>query len=117
MATIELEQPRSRAIPITLATMGALGLSIIFWGTRAPAQIGTDEKVFNTVDALYTAVRMEDGAKLEACAQRLAAYRELGQLPASAAKKLDGIIETARNGKWSSAAETLYYFMRGQKRE
>jgi hypothetical protein len=116
VATIELERPRSRAIPITLCAVAAFGVLIMIWGTRSPAQIGADDAVFHTVDALYTAVRMEDPTKLEACAQRLANYRDAGILPADAAKQLEGIIETARSGKWSIAAETLYYFMRGQKR-
>ena len=34
-----------------------------------------------------------------------------------AAKSLDGIIQTARAGRWQPAAERLYDFMKGQKRE
>jgi hypothetical protein len=79
--------------------------------------MGTSEQVFNTVDALYTAVRNEDEKRLGECEMRLKGYREAGKLPPEAADTLDGIIATARAGKWRSAAESLYEFMKGQRRE
>ena len=60
---------------------------------------------------------MEDAARLGECERRLRGYREAGQLPATAAAYLDDVIRTARAGRWSSAAEALYDFMRGQRRE
>jgi hypothetical protein len=79
--------------------------------------MGTSEQVFNTVDALYTAVRNEDEKRLGECEQRLRGYREAGKLPPDAADTLDGIIATAQKGRWRSAAESLYEFMKGQRRE
>lgn len=82
-----------------------------------PPQMGADEDVFNTVDALYTAVRNQDEKRLTECEQRLKGYRVSGKLPADAADKLDDIIAKAKGGSWETAAERLYDFMRAQRRD
>lgn len=92
-----------------------VGIALHFF-TRPP-QMGTDEDAFKTVDALYTAVRMKDEAKLSQCEARLHAYRDAGKLNASSADFLDSIIATARGGNWSTATERLYEFMSVQRRE
>ena len=51
------------------------------------------------------------------CEGRLHGYRDAGALPAAAAARLDGVIGTAKSGGWQSAAESLYDFMLGQRRE
>jgi len=86
-------------------------------GQRRPPQIGADERVFHTVDALYTAVKSQDVARLADCERRLHTYRDAGALPAAAAARLDGMIGAAKSGRWQSAAESLYDFMLGQRRE
>lgn len=83
---------------------------------RTP-QIGTDEAVFNTVDALFTAVTTKDTKRLEQCASRLAEYRRAGRLPEASAELLDSIIAEARKGGWKPAAERLYDVMLSQRRE
>jgi hypothetical protein len=83
---------------------------------RTP-QIGTDEAVFKTVDALFTAVTSKDAKRLEQCASRLTEYRKSGRLPETSAELLDSIIAQARSGEWKTAAERLYDTMLSQRRE
>ena len=53
-----------------------------FW--NRPPQMGADEDVFHTVDALYTAVTARDPRLVGQCEQRLHAYREADKLPPTA---------------------------------
>ena len=76
-----------------------------------------DEGVFRTVDALFTAVTAKDQKRLADCELRLRGYRESGKLPSAAASELDAIIRKANSGAWLPAAERLYAFMNGQRRE
>ena len=99
MATTEqLREPPSRErvagyVLIGLVAMVAVGVLIAYLG-RAP-QMGADEDVFRTVDALYTAVRMKDEKRIGECETRLHGYRDAGKLPTSAAEFLDDVIAKA----------------------
>ena len=121
MATTNTSTERvSRDRVAVVILLGLVALAVVvglaaYW-IRAP-QMGTDEDVFNTVDALYTAVRNQDEKRLSECEQRLKSYRATGKLPPDAAETLDGIIAKARSGSWETAAERLYDFMKAQKRE
>lgn len=122
MATETLPEPE-RAGKAKYAAVGLIGVAVavvavglVFYFSRPP-QMGASEDVFNTVDALYTAVRSRDERQLAQCEQRLTGYRETGALPADAAERLDGIIRKARGGSWESAAERLYEFMLAQRRD
>jgi hypothetical protein len=84
---------------------------------RRPPQMGASEDVFRTVDALYTAVRLRDAAKIDGCEAKLRVYRDRGELPKGAARSLETIIAKARGGSWESATERLYEFMMAQRRE
>jgi hypothetical protein len=84
---------------------------------KAPPQIGTDEEVFATVDALFTALTSRDDNRLDHCEDRLLALREANQLPEKAADHLDAVIEQARSGQWEPAAKRLYEFMYRQRRD
>jgi hypothetical protein len=86
-------------------------------GCGGPPQMGADEQVFAAVDALFTAVTARDEKLLGQCERRLHALRGAGQLPGGAADFLDGVIGKARDGRWGAAAEKLYGFMKGQRRE
>jgi len=108
---------RLRSPGVWLATLAVVGIGIVLIGQRRPPQMGADERVFHTVDALYTAVKSQDLARLADCERRLHEYKHAGKLPAAAAARLDGVIGTAKSGSWQSAAETLYDFMLGQRRE
>jgi hypothetical protein len=79
--------------------------------------MGADADVFATVDALFTALTAQDEKLLSQSEQRLRILSEAGKLPPQAASYLDGVIEKARGGSWQSAAETLYAFMKAQRRE
>src|SRR5207248_7691198 len=108
---------RRRLVLGAVAVLVAVGVGIVLIGQRRPPQMGADEHVFHTVDALYTAVKSQDLARLADCERRLHGYREAGALPSAAAARLDGVIGTAKSGSWQSAAESLYDFMLGQRRD
>jgi hypothetical protein len=116
MATND-DDPRNRIarrILIGLVVAAACYAVYAFW-TRPP-QMGVDEEVFRTVDALYTAVRARDAKQLAQCESRLKAYRDTGKLPASAASWLEGVIATARGGDADAATRRLYDFMAAQRK-
>ena len=105
---------------IAIGIFGALvvvAAVVLYLGLRPPPQMGASEETFKTVDALYTAIRSEDEPRLAECEARLLAANEAGKLPDPAWKTLSAIIAKARAGKWRPAAESLYDFMKGQKRE
>jgi hypothetical protein len=112
-----VDRQRTRVLVVSLAAVGAAAVAIVVYVWSRPPQMGPDEDVFTTVDALYTAVRARDERLLADCEKRLTAYRRAGKLPAAAADHLDGVIATARGGAWQSAAERLYDFMLAQRRE
>jgi hypothetical protein len=64
----------------------------------------------------WVALSSRNKGVLTRCEKRLQKHRATGALPAPAAGELEDIIRTARAGEWKSAAETLYAFMKGQKR-
>jgi hypothetical protein len=79
--------------------------------------MGADEEVSKTVDALFTAVTARDEKLLADCERRLLAFKGAGKLPLEASGYLDNIISKARAGRWEPAAQSLYDFMRAQRRE
>jgi hypothetical protein len=120
MATIEAPAAgvnRDRVAWAVLATLAVGVIVSVVLYFRPPPQIGPDEAVFHSVDALFTAVTARDAKRLADCERRLTGYRDAGKLPPAAADVLDGVIRTARAGRWESAAETLYAFIQGQRRE
>ena len=120
MATTEQAREgvdRKRLALIGLGFLVVVGIVAIVLGMRHAPQMGSDEQVFRTVDALYTAVCSRDANRLAECEQRLHGYRDAGKLSADAADFLDGIVAQSRAGEWSAAAERLYHFMLAQRRE
>ena len=121
MAIIKQTNAPAKRSRIPLLALGVLvigaALLLLFLYLRRSPQMGADEEVFRTVDALFTAVTARDENKLAQCEQRLHAYRDAGKMPGEAADYLDGVIAQARGGHWESAARTLYDFMRVQRRE
>ena len=108
---------RNRVAWIFLGVLAAGAIVLAIVALNRPPQMGTDEDVFHTVDALFTAVTARDEKRLGECEQRLHAYRVSGKLPAGPADYLDRVIAKARGGGWESAAERLYEFMLSQRRE
>ena len=90
---------------------------VLILNLRTPPQMGPDDEVFNTVDALFTAVTARDVKQLAACQTRLVMYREAGKLPKPSAEYLDDVIAKAHNGGWETAAKWLYDFMLAQRRD
>lgn len=121
MATTEHAEATDQRNRVTVYVLVGLLLVAVVGAIIAyrssPPQMGADEDVFNSVDALYTAVRNQDEKRLTECEQRLRGYRDAGKLPPDAADTLDGIIAKAKSGSWETAAERLYDFMRAQRRE
>lgn len=91
-----------------------IGILLAWW---RPPQMGADEEVFTTVDALYTAVTARNPHLVAQCEMRLDAYRNANKLPPSAAAYLSDVIARTKNGHWESAAQRLYDFMKVQRRE
>jgi hypothetical protein len=85
-------------------------------GWRSQPQLPANQEVFKTVDGLFTAVTAHDEKRLALCEQRLVAYQQRGALPPAAFKRLQGVIATARQGEWETAARRLYDFMHNQRR-
>lgn len=100
-----------------LGSLAIVGAALCLWSLRGTPQLGGDEAVYKTVDALFTAVTARDAKRLDECERRLHVYRESGALPAKAAGRLDGVIATAKSGEWESAAHTLYDFIQSQRRD
>ena len=118
MATKPEGNPRERIAWLSLFGLaGVAGMIalVIWWGQ--PPQMGIDENVFRTVDALYTAVRSESPARVSQCEQRLNQYREQGSLPKPAHEFLAGVIARTKKGEWEPAAKRLYDFMLAQRRD
>src|SRR5436309_7724370 len=97
-----------------LLTAAAL-LLLAASGCGKPPQIGSDEEAHKAIDALFTAVTAKDAAQLDRCEARLNDLHAQGKLPAAAHEALTGIVGKARGGKWESAAERLYEFIKGQE--
>jgi hypothetical protein len=109
---------RRRAVLAGAGVIGVVFLVWLFiWWWSRPPQMGREEEVTKTVDALFTAVTARDEKLLGQCEQRLHAYGDAGKLPADASTYLDGIITMAREGRWEAAAERLYNFVKAQRRE
>jgi hypothetical protein len=104
---------------LVLSVVGVILLLVTVWfyWPSKPLQMGADEDVFVTVDALFTAVTAHDEKLLSQTEQRLHGFKDKGKLPAGAATYLDAVIEDARGGDWQPAAKDLYWFMKGQRRE
>ena len=110
----------SPAQKVAWAVLGGvvlLSVIAVLLSLRSPPQMGPDAEVFETVDALYTAVRNRDAARLTQCEAKLAGHRAAGKLPKAAADRLDAIVAEARAGDWRPAAERLYDFMLAQRRD
>jgi len=104
---------------ITLALLGLVVVALaarFYFGYRLQPQLPPSPEVFQTVDALFTAVTAHDSQRLADCQQRLAKYKDRGCVPLAAAQRLDRIISLAQSGDWTTAAHRLYEFMQAQKR-
>jgi hypothetical protein len=104
---------------ITFTVLGMLLLALaarLWYGSRSQPQLAPSDEVFQTVDALFTAVTAHDSQRLSDCQQRLTKHKDRGSLPPAAAQRLDRIISLAQSGDWTAAAHRLYDFMQAQKR-
>jgi hypothetical protein len=108
---------RNRLLMLALGLLAVGAVVVLIINLARPPQMGADEEVFNTVDALFTAVTARDEKLLGQCEQRLHALKDGGNLPTDAAAYLDNVIQKAHDGRWEAAAEKLYDFMKAQRRE
>src|SRR5262245_31854085 len=106
MATIDQTDEavsRNRIAAYFVGGLAAVAaIAVLIACVNRPPQMGADDEVFRTVDALYTAVRMKDETKVAQCEKRLQSYRETGKLPKSSADYLDRVIARTRDGRWES---------------
>lgn len=105
--------------PIAL-TFGCLTLVAVtaYWlSNRSQPQLKYDGEVYNTVDALFTAITSRNADRLAACNERLNRYESEGRLTGPAAKALDQIVRQAEGGEWDAAGKRLYALILGQRRE
>ena len=120
MATSKVEPTRSRRNRIASIAIAVI-LMVAYAGfylMSGPApQMGAFPEVFNTVDALFTAIGNRDEKRLSDCESRLREANATGKLPAAAWEYLSDVISTAKAGQWQPAAESLYSFMMDQRRE
>lgn len=119
MASNHLDDEQSQRKKFACFILAALLLFVAArfgWSLlRSPPQLTRAPEVFNTVDALFTAVTAHDANRLADCEQRLKSYHTSGKLNSAAWKRLSGVITTARAGRWEPAARTLYDFIQGQR--
>jgi len=117
IASFETDRSQQRTwVVATVGCVVAIACIFALWN-RAPAQLPNDETLFKTVDALYTAVRMKDAARVADCHKRLSEANASGRLSDQAWHQLQTVIDDANAGEWQPAAESLYDFMLGQRRE
>ncbi len=115
---METSDPDRQKVALgALAIVGLIAAAILVYVFWPVAQLGADEDVLKSVDALFTAVTSQSEDRLSRTEARLRAYEAEGRLPASAARRLEGIIAQARGGAWEQAASALYSFIQGQRRE
>jgi hypothetical protein len=101
----------------SLAVGLLVAAAVWWWSMRPPPQLPDDPAVFKTTSALWTAVCSRDPQAVAACHQRLQGYRQAQRLPASAALRLERIIQRTHAADWETAARELYDFMLGQRRQ
>lgn len=107
---------RNRFATMLLAVAAFAAGALVVQYLRFTPQLGMDEEVFKTVDALFTAITSKNVQRLNDCEQRLKSAREEGKLNSSAAAKLGTIIGAARAGEWEGSARKLYTFILAQRR-
>ena len=103
-------------IALVVICLSALVFWILPWWNRPP-QMGSDEEVFRTVDALFTALGGKSDKQLAQCEEKLLSYRENGQITEEASTYLNGVIAMAKEGEWTNATKKLYPFMLAQRRD
>lgn len=97
---------------------GVIALVVIafqVWARWPTPQMPTDEQVFTTVDALFTAVTAHDATRLSECDERLKSYHADGRISDAVAARLSGVVQQAHAGEWEPAARTLYDFILAQR--
>lgn len=85
-------------------------------GCRRVPQVTTDAAVFKELDALYTAVTARNPQLLQDCRLRMEKLHADKRLEPRAYRQISGFVETAEKGEWKPAAESLYRFMRAQRK-
>ncbi|HTQ39124.1 MAG TPA: hypothetical protein VMJ32_08845 [Pirellulales bacterium] len=110
----ESESARGKILLGVLGVFGTIAIVALVWHRTSPPNVGSDKKVLQQVDALFTAVRVKDSRLLDRCATQLADLKAKGELPDDAATTLTQIVATAHSGDWQGATENLLWFIQGQ---
>lgn len=104
-----------RIAVIAGGVLALLVLSVFVWSWLPPPSMGTDEEVFKTVDALFTALTSRNTDWMDDCEQRLRVFQDEARLPPKSARYLDAVIAQARTGEREQAARRLYDFIYRQR--
>jgi len=94
----------------------AVGLVLLLSGCQRTAQVAADPLVIKELDALYTAVTARSPELLQASRSRLQKLYDTKHLERPAYQRLSRDIQQAEQGEWKAAAESLYRFMRAQRK-
>ena len=104
-----------RASKVSIALL-VLGYLFAIGGCGQPAQIGADPESFDSVDALWTAIRAKRTDLLEQTEKDLNTLHTQKKLPDDAHASLQKMIDTAKAGDWISSRDDLRKFMESQRR-
>lgn len=103
------QRPPARTILVPLA------LALLLAGCGRAPSMGLDKAVFVEVDALYSAISLNEPAQVERNAARLDQLRAAGRLPEAAHRALARIIAEAKADRWEPARQQLRDFMLDQR--
>lgn len=99
-----------------------MALCCLGWGTFSLCgctpvpQVLDSEKVFGELDALYTAVTSKRTNLLNDCRARLTKLHDAKELSDAGFDEVTAIMDLCDDEEWSTAAERLFKFMRGQRK-
>ena len=86
----------------------ALAAPLAAWGCSPPSEIDRDNR--RLVDAILTAITMQNENWLEDDAQLAEERHSAGQLTEAEFEELQSILEIARSGDWQAAEKAGYAF-------
>ena len=109
--------PSDRIAVGAVGLIASVAICVAAWVLWPVPQIGPDDDVMRSVDALFTAITSKSEKRLELCRAKLQAHEQAGKLPPPAASRLTAIVRRAQGGEWQPAAEALYSFIKAQRRE
>jgi hypothetical protein len=97
-------------------SFGALATALLLPGCGNPPQLGSDQQLWSTTDALWTAVSSRRSELVSKAAVKLEELNAVGALNDEAHKSLNEVIALTKAGDWAEARKDLRAFIEGQQR-